>query len=53
MTFLEWLAQTIGTDAWVVAPRLTPRLGEKYQIAIPQKRFTELRAEYARRLPKA
>jgi len=46
--FTEWLCQKLGTDRWVVACRLTPRLEAKgYTIAVSQKRFSALKLEFA------
>ena len=44
--FRDWLAERVGTRDWVVAPRLTEKLKETYSLAIPQARFSALKAEY-------
>lgn len=45
--FTDWLAEKLGTRNWVVARRLTDRLRSKgYDLAVSQKRFTALQAEY-------
>lgn len=45
--FTDWLADRLGTRQWVVAHRLTPYLCSKgYELAVTQKRYTALQAEY-------
>jgi hypothetical protein len=46
ITFVDWLAQKLGTSRWVVAHRLTPRLRAKYDLAVSEKKFDQLEAEY-------
>lgn len=46
MDFRDWLAAELGTSKWVVAPRLTARLGETYDLAISRKTFTSLRETF-------
>ena len=42
----DWLANKLGTHKWVVAPRLTEKLREKYDVAISQQRYNELAQQY-------
>ena len=50
-TFSEWLAARLNTRQWVVASRLTPRLRAKgYELALTQRRFALLQAEFDARL---
>jgi hypothetical protein len=45
--WLDWLERRVGTGAWCVAQRLTPRMRDKgYALAISPKRFRELETEY-------
>jgi hypothetical protein len=40
MAFGNWLSEQVGTNKWVVAGRLTPRLaGKGYMVAIHPKKF--------------
>jgi hypothetical protein len=45
--FRDYLATTLGTRKWVVAPRLTKNLkGRGYELAVSRKKFTNLRQAY-------
>lgn len=45
--FQDWLADTLGTRRWVVAPRLTTRLAAHgYDKAITRESFKRFRDEY-------
>ena len=50
MSFIEYLRAELGTDRWVVAQRLTPRLRERgYTKAVTEKRFRALEERYRER----
>jgi hypothetical protein len=45
--FRDYIATTLGTRKWVVAPRLTKSLkGRGYELAVSRKKFTGLRQAY-------
>jgi transcriptional regulator with XRE-family HTH domain len=47
ITFCEFLEQRLGTRRWCVKQRLTDRLRHQgYEVAVSQKKFTALRAEF-------
>jgi hypothetical protein len=47
MDFCNWLETKLGTTKWVVAQRLTPRMIRSgYELALTQKRFRDLKAEW-------
>lgn len=42
-----WLRDKLGTPRWCVTPRMTARLErEGYTVAVTQRRFNDLKAEY-------
>lgn len=50
MHYVDHIADILGTQKWVVAPRLTTRLRRKgYELAVSQKRFTAVWEEAQRR----
>jgi hypothetical protein len=53
MTFVDFLAEKLGTHRWCVAHHLGSRMRERYDLAITQKRYRELELEYAQTDPDA
>lgn len=48
-TFTDYLARQLGTDKWVLAPRLTKRLRESgYTVALSQAAYNTHEAEWER-----
>jgi hypothetical protein len=47
MAFRDFLFDKLSSRMWVVAPRMTTELREQgYDVAVSQRKFTALRAEY-------
>ncbi len=47
-SFVDFLEEHIGTKRWCVAQRLTPRLKERYTVALSRRRYADLSDQWER-----